>query len=401
MIALSRRSLLGAAGTLLFAAPGLAKERQKTLVCIFLRGGVDGLSVVVPHGEGTYYEERPKIAIPAPGRSGGAIALDKRFGLHPKLAPLKPAYDAGELAFVHAVGMPDQSRSHFEAQDLMESAVPGARLGDGWLGRCLSQSERPDAELRALALSRQSPLALRGYAQTLVARGLGGYELKAPERVRGELERAYVAMYETAEGPGSAATREALALSRRMRAILAEKSQPEHGADYPKEARGLAEIALLIKRDVGLQVGWLDVDGWDTHQNQGNGEQGRLAGALELLGLGLAAFRRDVGKRMRDVVVLVMSEFGRTSRENGTAGTDHGHAGVMWLLGGAVRGRKLHGSFPGLAPEQRFEGRDLAMTTDFRDVFAELAEKQLGVSNLVGVLPGYPLDPKKRLNLLR
>ncbi len=398
---LTRRTLLTAAGTLLFAAPGAAAERKKTLVCIFLRGGVDSLSIVVPHGERAYYDERPTIAIAAPRRSGGAIALDARFGLHPRLAPLKPVYDAGELAFVHAVGMPAPTRSHFQAQDFMESATAGDHRSDGWLGRCLVQGNVTNAELRALALTSQSPLALRGYAQALVTPRLASYELRAPKRSRAALERAYAAMYENSDGPGSAATREALALSERLRQIVAEGSSPEHGAEYPRPAQGLREIALLIKRDVGLQVGWLDVGGWDTHQDQGNAEQGRLPRLLDPLGKGLVAFRRDLGPRMKDVLVLVMSEFGRTVRENGTGGTDHGHAGTMWLMGGAVRGRKIHGRFPGLGPDQRFEGRDLDMTSDFRDVLAEIAEKQLGVSDLSGVFPGYARDAKPALNLLR
>jgi uncharacterized protein (DUF1501 family) len=404
---LSRRALLSAScATPALLAPRFAFATGRaappvTLVCVFLRGAVDALSVVVPHSDPAYYQARPTIAIAPPKHKDGALDLDGRFGLHPRLSSLKPAFDAGELAFVHAVGSPHPTRSHFEAQDYLETATPGERRRDGWLGRCaLEQTSGASPSLPRVALSPRTPLALRGAAPVFSTPGLERFQLRAPERLRGRVEAAFARMYADEPSIPARAESNALSVAQKLRKLGVRDYKPEHGAVYEKSATPLRDAAFLIKAELGLRVAWIDLGGWDTHQAQGNADRGRLAPLLGGLGAGLAAFRRDLGSRLENIVVLVMSEFGRTVEENGTQGTDHGHGTAMMLLGGSVRGKKVYGQFPGLAPEHRYEGRDLAVTTDFRDVFAEVAE-HLGAASLASVLPGYAFDEKKRLGLLR
>ena len=388
-----RRALLlgaGAAG-LSFSLPALgetpAPARGNVLVAIFLRGGVDGLSLCVPYTEAAYYAERKSIAIPRPGKRGGAIDLDGRFGLHPRLAPLVAAWRANELAVVHAVGSPDPTRSHFQAQDDWETATPGRRsTRDGWLGRALEQEAKPGV-LPAVAVSERVPLALRGRANVLAAKPLSAARLRAPAPVRPALERGFSRLWSRGDDPMRRAGRGALDAVSRLRGL--DEREPDNGAEYAPVARPLRDLAGLIKADLGLRVGWVDVGGWDTHQGQGDGEGGRLSRQLTELGRALAAFRQDLGDDMQRVVVLVMSEFGRTVRENGTSGTDHGHGSAMLILGGNVRGGRVLGSFPGLEEPQRFEARDLAVTTDFRAVLGEVAVRHLGVKDVEPVLPGY------------
>jgi uncharacterized protein (DUF1501 family) len=408
-----RRFLLSGGATLSLLASGGAwsrataasSPRRPPLVCLFLRGAADGLSLVVPHGDPGYYSARPSIAIAPPGKPGGALGLDARFGLHPRLAPLHAAYRAGELAIIHAVGSPHPTRSHFEAQDHMETALPGAVADNGWLGRCLTSrdtmSEGAAGSLRAIAFGHSTPLALRGHGAVISAPRLERLRLQAPGALREPLQNAFERMYAAPSSPAAAnardvltAGRDALTAARHLRELDLARYVPEHDAAYPKESGALREVAALIKADVGLEVAWLDVGGWDTHQNQGTGDAGRLARVLDPWANGLAAFRRDLGARFRDVLVLVMTEFGRTVRENGSGGTDHGHGSVMFLLGGRVRGGAVYGRFPGLSPDALWEGRDLAVTTDFRDVYAEVARHHLRLSALDAILPGHAPGPE-------
>jgi uncharacterized protein (DUF1501 family) len=379
---MSRRALLIAGACLPIAsltsgwalAQAAPSPNDSILVCVFLRGGVDSLNLVVPHGDAAYYADRPGIAIPRPGKGkNAAIDLDGHFGLHPRLAPLHDAYGAGELAIVHAVGSPHTTRSHFEAQDYMETAVLDRRAKDGWLGRSLAKRSGGSKEpLETVALSNRTPLALRGYPNALSTPALARFSLRAPRRTRPALLRGFSRMYATGDGAIERSGRDALAVAKRLTELDLDKTDQK----YPGAAKPLAEIATLIKANVGLQIAWIDAGGWDTH----TGQNARLDRQLEGLGEGLASFRRDLGDHMERVVVLVMSEFGRTVRENGTGGTDHGHGGAMLLLGGAVKGKKVYGRWPGLAAEQRYEGRDLAVTTDFRDVLAEVVEKRLALA---------------------
>jgi uncharacterized protein (DUF1501 family) len=390
---------LGFAPSFLARTARAAASRNRILVAIFQRGAVDGLNVVVPFGEAAYYRARPGIAIAPPGRDGGAIDLDGFFGLHPRLAALKPIFDARHLAIVHAVGSPDNTRSHFDAQDYMESATPGVKsTTDGWLNRCLRAAPGGDAAtpFRAVALAPQLPRALQGSAPALALNQLAQFGVR-PGKSGANMEQAFADEYQAAADQVLNATgREAFDAVRQLRAANPQKYQPANGADYPRAAFGdaMRQIAQLVKADVGLQVAFADVGGWDTHVNQG-GATGQLANRLDEFGRGLAAFFVDLDDRMADVVLLTMSEFGRTTSQNGTGGTDHGHANAMLVMGGGVGGGHVYGPWPGLAREQLYEGRDLAVTTDFRDVFGEIVVKHLGVADASPIFPGYTVSPAR------
>jgi len=379
-------------------APGQSAG-TKTLVCIFQRGAVDGLSMVVPCFEDWYYRERSRIVVPRPGTGPGAgLDLDGRFALHPRLGALKPLYDAGQLAIVHAVGSPDPSRSHFDAQDYMETGTPGVKsTSQGWLNRCLLHDrEHRDTPFRGVAMGPELPRALQGSAPTLAVGNLQAFGIQAGQpAVRDRLTAAFEALWSGQEtGVVASTAAESFEAVRMLRAANPAQYQPANGAAYPPGPFGhaLLEVAQLIKADLGAEILFVDVGGWDTHVNQGSGDGGQLAGRLTDFAQSLAAFSQDLGNKMSDVVVLTMSEFGRTVRENGTAGTDHGHATAMFVLGGGVRGGRVVGSWPGLAPEQRYQQRDLAVTTDFRDLFAEVIARHLGVTQLDVVFPGYAIS---------
>ncbi len=366
------------------------------LVCLFQRGAVDGLNMIVPHGDALYYRERPRIAVPA----RDVIDLDGYFGLHPGLAALKPLWDNKSLAAIHAVGSPDSTRSHFDAQDYMESGTPGVKATpDGWLNRyCRHDREHQDTPFRAVAFGPQLPRILAGTAPSLAIDDLQAFGLRVPqEAARDRLTRAFEALYEgSATGLLASSTQEGFEAMQMLKQVNPAQYQPAHGAEYPRGrlGRSLLQIAQLIKAEVGLQIAFADVTGWDTHVNQGASD-GQLAARLKELGDGLAAFARDLDERMRDVVVLTMSEFGRTIQENGNSGTDHGHATAMFALGGPVNGGKVLGKWPGLGVEQRFEGRDVAVTTDFRDLFGEILVRHLGAADLGPVFPGYNPNPAR------
>ncbi len=370
---------------------------KKVLVAIFQRGAVDGLNVVVPYGEAAYYSSRPNIAIP----QQSILDLDGFFGLHPATVSLLPYFKDRSAAFVHAVGSPDSTRSHFDAQDFMESGTPGVKsTEDGFLSRALV-SKRTSSPLRAVALSPALPRILAGNAGAVAMTDVGQFGIRAgaaSDRIQSSFESMYAGAVAGALG-GTA--KESFEASRILKSADPAKLQPENGASYPAGALGnsLKQIAQLIKSDVGLEVAFADVGGWDTHAGEG-GAQGQLANNLRNFSDAISAFAKDLGSRMSDVVLVTMSEFGRTVRENGNRGTDHGHANVMLVLGGGVKGGKVFGKWPGLAAEQLFETRDLAVTTDFRDVFGELVTKQLGVASLETVFPGYDANPKRWRGIL-
>jgi uncharacterized protein (DUF1501 family) len=404
--ALSRRSLLGGAAglgaCLLRARLAFSAEpsgQPPVVVCVFLRGAADGLNIVVPHAEPEYYRLRRTIAVPRPGEPHGAIDLDGRFGLHPRLEPLKAAFDAKELALIHAVGSPHPTRSHFEAQDYMQTAAVGdASAARGWLGSYLSGQTLDGAALRAVAISSLSPLALRGYRDALVTEDLRDFRLSSSDGLEPVLASGFRRLYATdttrlAERAG----RRALEVSQLVARALGKRRK---SPGYQPDTQEFGDVAKLIKADVGLTAAWMDLGGWDTHRQQGSTENGELPRRLERLGRALSAFRADLGPSFERVVVLVMSEFGRTARENGTGGTDHGHGNVMLVLGGKVQGGRVLGDFPGLAPEQLFEGRDVPVTTDFRDVLAELCELHLQMPDASALFPRFELDRRRRLGLL-
>lgn len=372
-------------------ALGARPPRGKTLVLLFQRGAVDGLSMVVPAGDPWYWRERNRIAV----ARDQLVPLDGMFSLHPRLASLKPLWDRGILAPIHGVGSPSLTRSHFDAQDYMETGTPDRKsTTDGWANRYVEAHDREHAEtpFRAVAFGPQLPRILAGGAPTLAVDDLRTFGVREARRDGdARLTRAFESLYAgSATGLVASSAAEGFEAIRMLKTINPGGQPAEHGAAYPggRFGQSMQQIAQLIKADLGLQVAFADVGGWDTHVNQG-GADGQLATRLDDFGTAIAAFVTDLGERMRDVVILSMSEFGRTVKENGTGGTDHGHATAMLAIGGGVRGGQVYGRWPGLAPEQRHEGRDLAVTTDYRDLFGEVLAGHFGAADLASVFPGH------------
>jgi len=379
------------------AKPKLGKK--KTLITIFQRGGADGLNLVVPFGDKAYYSLRPSIGIHAPSsKEGTAIDLDGFFGLHPAMESLLPIYKAGDLAIIHATGSPHPTRSHFEAQDYMESAVPGDKtVGDGWLNRYLSNNPDPDATtFRGVSMGPVLPRSLQGSAPALALGNLLSTKMTSDTR------EMYKTLYDDeSDTLLSGTSHELFEAMDQLKEINPQGYEPSNGATYPDPRGGIgarqiqrfsgnmSQVAQMIKADLGLELAFVDIDGWDTHRNQ----EGRFHRHLSGFSQTLAAFYQDLGDRMEDVLILTMSEFGRTAHENGNAGTDHGKATVMFLMGGSVNGGTVYGDWPGLEREQLNENRDLAMTTDFRDVFAEVVDNFLECEKPNLVFPDLELDP--------
>ncbi len=398
-----------------YAAHSIAGGSKKRLVVLFQRGAADGLNIVVPHGEAAYYAMRPTIAIPRP-RAGNdsAIDLDGFFGLHPSMSAFKPLWDQKHLAIIHAAGSPDTTRSHFDAQDYMESGTPGMKATeDGWLNRALRDAAEKKAAqtaaaektspFRAIALGGSLPRTLAGAVPAVAIGnisdfGVGGRNAEAAAPMSNTFEAMYAHSVDSVlHGTGS----ETFDAVRMLKSANPAKYQPAAGANYPRGRFGdsLRQISQLLKADLGVEVAFADIGGWDHHVNEGN-TQGQLANLLRDFSQSIAAFWTDIGSMGEDTVLVSMSEFGRTARENGTRGTDHGHANAMFVLGGPVRGGKVYGQWPGLGQSQLYEGRDLALTTDFRRVLGEAVYKHVGNHNLQGVFPGFDNDMSKSLNIL-
>jgi uncharacterized protein (DUF1501 family) len=389
---------------------GNSPSGRKVLVAIFQRGAADGLNIVVPFGEKEYYSLRPTISIPQPSSAVAEqgqtlLDLDGFFGFHPSLASLKPIFDAKHLAVIHAVGSPDNTRSHFDAQDYMESATLGIKAtDDGWLNRYLRSCPEADiSPFRAVAFAPRMPRTLMGAAPAIAIDDLRNFRLRATAGNTkhlpgpGLVERAFESMYASSSDPLLRNTsREMFQAADELQKMEIANYRPDNGADYPKGplGRALQQIAQLIKSNVGLELAFAEVGGWDHHVNEG-GVQGQLAGNLRQFSDALAAFHRDMGDRMENAVVLTMTEFGRTVRENGNRGTDHGHANTMFVMGGPVRGGVIYGDWPGLRSDQLYEGRDLALTTDFRDVFAEMLVRHLGAHDTRSIFPGFTVSPAR------
>ena len=384
-----------------------ARASGKRLVVIFQRGAADGLNVVIPYGDPAYYQLRTSIAI----QPKELIDLDGFYGLHPAMASLKPIWDGGHLAAVHACGSPDTTRSHFDAQDYMESGTPGVKsTPDGWLNRALQAERRgvrqPSA-FRAIALGTALPRTLEGIVPAVAIGNVRDFSIgssapgpatpswrpaASPVQALAQPSDGFASMYASSvnavlHGTGG----ETFEAIRMLKATDPAHYVPANGAAYPKAAFGesMRQIAQLMKADLGVEVAFAEIGGWDTHQNQG-AVNGQLANRLREFSDGLSAFWTDLGDQGGDVVVVTMSEFGRTARQNGTGGTDHGHANVMFVMGGPVHGKKIYGRWPGLAPEQLNEGRDLAITTDFRAVLAEATLGTLRSPNLSKIFPSIP-----------
>jgi uncharacterized protein (DUF1501 family) len=381
--------------------------RKKTLVVVFQRGAMDGLNAVIPFGEEEYRRLRPGIAVPYPNGRGAsgetALDLDGFFGLHPALGDLLPLWKEGSLAVVHAVGSPDATRSHFDAQDFMESGTPGLKATeDGWMNRQLQASPDPQATpFRGVAMTPTLPRSLAGRAPAVAMANIRGFGLHT--RADSGVAQGFEGMYEGAVSDALHGTgRETFDALAFLKKNDPARYAPAEGVRYPNGRYGdsLKEIAQLIKADVGVELAFTEVGGWDHHAAEG-GVQGQLATRLREFGQALAAFHRDLGDRMRDVVMVSLTEFGRTVRENGNRGTDHGHASVSFVMGGEVRGGKVHGRWPGLAPEKLYEGRDLAITTDFRDLLSEVLARHLGARNLSAVFPGRSASPAQFPGVMR
>jgi uncharacterized protein (DUF1501 family) len=376
---------------------------NRRLVVIFQRGAVDGLNVVVPYREKNYYAMRPSIAIP----QNQVIDLDGFFGLHPSLATFKPLYDAGHLAIVHAAGSPDMSRSHFDAQDFMESGTPGIKsTEDGWLNRALQAEDlvhrRGQTAFRALALGPEVPRTLAGRMPAIALSNVNNFNVAgrgpAPSPAASAFEAMYGGSGDQIFHAAGEATFEAVKM---LRAANPAQYQAAAGADYPNSEFGnrMKQVAQLLKSNLGVEAAFTDIGGWDTHQNQGS-VNGQLANRLKDFSDSIAAFWRDIGDDAENITLVTMSEFGRTARENGTGGTDHGHANVMFVLGGSVNGGKVYSRWPGLSNEQLNEGRDLALTTDYRQVLGEVVSKTMGATNLDLVFPGARLASGSFLKLV-
>jgi len=408
---------MGQAPMWLARAAATEGKKRKTLVAIFMRGAADGLNIVVPFGDPRYREVRPTLAVQSPqqqdqnqnnGPFGAAIDLDGKFGLHPGLRHFKELWDKKQLAIVEAVGSPDPSRSHFDAQDYMESGTPGMS-GSGWLNRAMGDAGTNASALRAVALSNRVPRTLRGQYEAVAIGNLQDFRISDQERLS-ILQNMYSL---TPDATMRRTGKDAFEAMKMIQSVTKQQGPmggrpapfpPPGGGgvqnarpSYPAGAllgRNLQELARLIKSDAGVEAAFAEVDGWDHHQNENN----QLPNLLNQFSNAIAAFCQDLGDRMEDVVIVTMSEFGRTVEENGTGGTDHGHGSLMMVLGGAVQGGKIYGEWPGLEKEQLFEGRDLAVTTDFRTVLSELVRGHLGRNDLSSVFPGF--KPGRSLGLL-
>ncbi len=373
---------------------------KKRFVVIFQRGAADGLNIVVPHAEPSYYSMRPTIAIPRQQ----VIDLDGFFGLHPSMASFKPLWDQGHLAIVHAAGSPDPTRSHFDAQDYMESGTPGLKATeDGWLNRALrNPAEKDNSPFRAIALGSALPRMLAGTAPAVAVSNVNDFGVGGRNPQAQPLSNTFEAMYDRSvdtvlHGTGH----ETFDAVKMLKSADPQKYTPAPGANYPRGPLGNAmrQIAQLMKADLGVEVAFADIGGWDHHVNEGS-VQGQIAQRVADLSQAMAAFWLDLGNLAEDTVVVTMSEFGRTARENGNRGTDHGHANVMFILGGPVKGRRVYGRWPGLSPEHLYEGRDLALTTDFRTVLSEVVYRHLGNSNVGAVFPGFGASPNSFLRFI-
>ena len=387
----STSSLIGI-GTHGWAARSIAASNPNPhrLIVVFLRGAIDGLSVVIPYQEPTYYTDRPTISIPQPGQTNGALDLDGQFGLHPALANLLPLWQQKSLAFVHASGSHDDTRSHFDAQDYLESGTPGVKTTrDGWLNRLLGVMSDKNP-IQAVSVGATTPRILLG--KRAVANLASGRSAGNRMQIdRPQIATAFDRLYSSNDALSRVYREGRVARTELLKDLDAETKIANNGATLPNGFTGDAQrLARLMARDPRIQVSFLAVGGWDTHINQG-ASQGQLARNLEQLSKGLVALQTGLGAAYQQTTIVVMSEFGRTVKENGNGGTDHGHGNVMWLLGGGIRGGKVYGKWAGLEPAQRDRGRDLAITTDFRDVLGTIITRQLAVdkTQLQQVFPTY------------
>ncbi len=401
-----RRDLLKRTGVLamgLFAFPqwmprvALAPDAVATqgdiLVCIFQRGAADGLNMVVPYGDKYYYSARDTLAIKEPKSSSAqsVVDLDGFFGLHPSLQPFKDIWDAGKLAIVHAVGSPDPTHSHFDAMDFMERGTPGEKaMPTGWIGRHLQQAASSNkSPFRAVGMGTIVQQALRGPVSATALQSISNFHLQGDNRQVERFQSALASLYD-GDGFIEQEGRQTLQSMRDLTKIAQANYSPANSAKYPDTpyGKGLQTIAQLIKSGMGLEVACVDFGGWDTHVQQG-GADGQMARLLDEFSRGITAFYTDLQDEMKRITIVTMTEFGRRVQENTGHGTDHGHGGVIFVMGGGIKGGKVYGDWPGLGKENLYGPGDLAITTDFRDVLGEIVQKRLGNQNLAAVFPNY------------
>ena len=384
---------------------------KKRLVVLFQRGAADGLNIVVPHGEPSYYQLRPTLAIPRPNNGNlSAIDLDGFFGLHPAMAAFKPLWDAKQLAIVHAAGSPDTTRSHFDAQDYMESGTPGVKsTEDGWLNRAIQLQMKVDPEVkaspfRAVSLGTALPRTLAGAAPAVAISNINDFGVggRGGGAMAQGLSNSFESMYaQSVDSVLHGTGQETFDAVKMLKAADPAHYAPAPGANYPRGRFGdsLRQVAQLLKADLGVEAAFADIGGWDHHVNEGS-TQGQLANLVREFSQSIAAFWTDIGNLGEDTVLVSMSEFGRTARENGTRGTDHGHANVMFVLGGRVKGGKVYGQWPGLDDRHLYEGRDLQVTTDFRSILSEAVDSQLGTTDNGVVFPGFSASRRNQLGFM-
>jgi uncharacterized protein (DUF1501 family) len=367
------------------------------IVSIFLRGGADGLSMVVPYAENAYYTLRPSIAVPRPDDASPNRALDLNgfFGLPPAMASLLPAFRAGNLLVVHATGSTDPTRSHFDAQAFMEIGIPGQReVETGWLGRHLATKPpmKPNAALRALAFNYGLPLMLAGGPDTLPIPDPSNFGLAGTSSTRTQRLNWLATAFGSQPDPFRTSALNTQRTITQLSAIGIGSYQPAGGAVYPTSSFGnaLRSTAALIRADVGVEAVQIDIGGWDTHSAQ-NPINGSMANTMRTLADAIAAFHADMvgASRLGRLTLVAMSEFGRNVRENGSQGTDHGHGNVMFVLGGSAVGGQVMTAWPGLAAAQLYQQQDLQVTIDYRDILAEIVSRRLGNTQLDVVFPGY------------
>ena len=387
---------------------GTEKNNGNKLVVVFLRGAVDGLSVVVPYSDPQYYSVRNKIAVAKPGSAGGALALDSDFALHPALAPLMPLWQKKNLAFVLNSGSPDPTRSHFDAQDYMESGMPGSKVvSTGWMNRLLAQIPNNRSPVRAINIGATTPRILQGPIAPATYAPSKNRRMNAMDREdvvdryaqmyvgrKDELEKAFV------EGLEARATISSVLAADNM---SSEMSAANQGAVPANKFGGFGrQLGKLIHEEPKVQVAFVALGGFDTHVNQGN-EKGQLANHLTVLGKGLSELASGLGPSFDKTMVMVVSEFGRTVKENGNGGTDHGHGNAIWLLGGRVNGGKMYGHWNGLKNNELYEGRDLPVSTDFRSVISSIIGEHMHLSDaqLESIFPSFKLADRSLSNILR
>ena len=375
-------------------SPQGVEPASDILVCIFLRGGLDGLNAVIPQFEADYYRLRPELKIPESkgGEDQTAIDLDGKFALNPALRPLKDIWDAGHLAIVHAAGSPDPTHSHFDAQDYMERGTPGEKtISTGWIGRHLQSAPwQNTSPLRAIGMGGVRQTSLRGPMPVTSLQSIADFHLQGNTQELARLQQTLADLYRLDSGLSEAAENTLGAIDL-LGEIDVASYTPANAAQYPDDDYGLAlkQVAQLAKAEVGLEIACIDLGGFDTHAGEGSLE-GALSGLLAGLAQGMAALYTDVRDTHRKVTLIAMSEFGRRVAENASGGTDHGHGNVLFTLGQAVNGGKVYTDWPGLSPEKLYGPGDLDVTIDFRDVLAELVAKRLGnAGNLGQVFPDY------------